>query len=373
MAGWKWVRGFLKLNPRLSLRTPENTSLARAQAFNKPNICAYFTALAHILDEFQFPPENIYNIDESGLTTVQKRSQKIYASKGRKQVGALSSAERGLHITVVCAMNAIGTYVPPALIFPRQRKKDELMIDAPTGSVAFAQEKGWMTSDMFCLWLQHFLRYSKASKTNQVLLLLDGHGSHKSFEALQFAKENGIIMFCFPAHCSHHVQPLDVGFFRPLQTYYGQEIQLWLRQNPGKTVTQFKVASIFNNAHLKSALPSIAINAFKKTGIEPFNPDAFEDWQFLPSITTDRENYEQNPLPGCSDENSLPEHRNQNVSVIECVTQKRGRKRGKTGYLNSTPEIDDINQKIAEKEAKKKKKRRKKSKKASSCFNYKQF
>ncbi|XP_072378534.1 uncharacterized protein [Diabrotica undecimpunctata] len=226
MAGWKWVRGFLKRNPRLSLRTPENTSLARAQAFNKPNICAYFTALAHILDEFQFPPENIYNMDESGLTTVQKRSQKIYASKGRKQVGALSSAERGLHITVVCAMNAIGTYVPPALIFPRQRKKDELMIDAPTGSVAFAQEKGWMSSDMFCLWLQHFLRYSKASKTNQVLLLLDGHGSHKSFEALQFAKENGIIMFCFPAHCSHHVQPLDVGFFRPLQTYYGQEIQL---------------------------------------------------------------------------------------------------------------------------------------------------
>ncbi|XP_072395394.1 uncharacterized protein [Diabrotica undecimpunctata] len=181
------------------------------------------------------------------------------------------------------------------------------MINAPTGSVAFAQEKRWMTSDIFCLWLQHFLRYLKAFKTNQVLLLLDGHGTHKSFKALQFAKENGTIMFCFPAHCSHHVQPLDLRFFRPLQTYYGQEIQLWLRQNPRKTVTQFKVASIFNRAHLKSALPSNAINAFKKTGIEPFNPDVFENWQFLLSVTTDRENYEQNPLPGCSDENSLSE------------------------------------------------------------------
>ncbi|KAH1022188.1 hypothetical protein HUJ04_011620 [Dendroctonus ponderosae] len=76
-------------------------------------------------------------MDESGLTTVQKKSQKVYAAKGRKQVGALSSAERGQHVTIVCAMNAIGTYVPPALIFPRQRMTDQLMNDSLIGNWEF--------------------------------------------------------------------------------------------------------------------------------------------------------------------------------------------------------------------------------------------
>nr|CAI5839228.1 unnamed protein product [Callosobruchus analis] len=89
-------------------------------------------------------------MDESGMTTVQKKCQKVYAAKGRKQVGALSSAERGQHVTVVCAMNAIATYIPPVLIYPRQRMHEDLMMGAPAGSVAFAQEKGWMASAIFC-------------------------------------------------------------------------------------------------------------------------------------------------------------------------------------------------------------------------------
>nr|CAI5868172.1 unnamed protein product [Callosobruchus analis] len=164
------------------------------------------------------------------------------------------------------------------------------MTGAPAGSVTFAQEKGWMTSEIFCKWLKHFVRYTKASNENRVLfLLLDGHSSHKGLDALQFAKENGVIVFCFPAHCSHHVQPLDVGFFRPLHTYFDQEIQLWLGHNPGKAVTQFKIASLLNEAYLKSAVPANAINSFKKTGIHPFNPHVFENWQFSPALATDKQ------------------------------------------------------------------------------------
>lgn len=371
LAGWKWVRGFLKRNPRISMRSPESTSLARAQAFNKPNIQAYFNALSNTLEQNNFLPENVYNMDESGLTTVQKKCQKIYAAKGRKQVGALSSAERGQHVTVVCAMNAMGTYVPPALIYPRQRMNDELMNGAPVGSISFTQEKGWMTSEIFCKWLKHFVRYTKASNENKVLLLLDGHSSHKSFESLQFAKENGVIVFCFPAHCSHHVQPLDVGFFRPLHTYFDQEIQLWLRQNPGKAVTQFKIAGLLNQAYLKSAVPSNAINSFKKTGIHPFNPHVFEDWKFAPALATDK----QIPVAqGDIIENQMeldtqtPSTSGLNSSSSSCLDisvkeilpppqaigadNRKGRRRGKTGHLNSTPEIHELKEKEIEKEAK---------------------
>lgn len=59
MAGKKWVKGCLARNPRISLRIPENTSFARAQAFNKENIKAYFTALDAVLQKHNFPPENV--------------------------------------------------------------------------------------------------------------------------------------------------------------------------------------------------------------------------------------------------------------------------------------------------------------------------
>nr|CAI5835300.1 unnamed protein product [Callosobruchus analis] len=191
LAGWKWPRGFLKRNPHISLRSPESTSLARAQAFNKPNIDAYFKALSNILDQYKFLPENIYNMDESGLTTVQKKCQKVYAAKGR----TLSSAERGQHVTVVCAMNAVGTYIPPVLIYPRQRMNEDLMTGAPSGSVAFAQEKGWMTSEISCKWLEHFVRYTKVSKENRVLLLLHGHSSHKGLMLYSLLKKMAFLFF----------------------------------------------------------------------------------------------------------------------------------------------------------------------------------
>jgi hypothetical protein len=59
---------------------------------------------------------------------------------------------------------------------------------------------------------------------NKVLLILDGHGSHKHLDALEFVKVNGVILLCLPPHCTHRMQPLDVSFFRPLDAYYNPEM-----------------------------------------------------------------------------------------------------------------------------------------------------
>nr|CAI5842251.1 unnamed protein product [Callosobruchus analis] len=272
-------------------------------------------------------------------------------------------------------MNAIGTYIPPILIYPRQRMNEYLMTVAPAGSVTFAQEKGWMTSEILCKWLKHFVRYNKASNENRVLLLLDGHSSHKGLDALQFAKENGVIVFCFPAHCSHHVQPLDVGLFRPLHAYFDQEIQLWLRQNPGKAVTQFRLASLPNETYLKSAVPANAINSFKKTGIHPFNPHVFENWQFSPALVTDKQfpqtktnttekNVKLEDQPSISG-NNLSSSSVLDTSVKEIfpppqtaavgTAKRKTTSPGKSGHLNSTPEMYDLKEKLIEKERKQRK------------------
>ncbi|KAB0803774.1 hypothetical protein PPYR_00744, partial [Photinus pyralis] len=125
------------------LRLPEKTSLARAQAFNKPKIKEFFSILTKVIDDNNLSPNQIWNVDESGFSTVHSKSAKIFATKGRKQVGILSSAERGNHFTVICSMNAIGTYVPPAIIYPRKKMKQDLLDHALPDCLGLCQENGW--------------------------------------------------------------------------------------------------------------------------------------------------------------------------------------------------------------------------------------
>ncbi|KAJ8982176.1 hypothetical protein NQ317_013961, partial [Molorchus minor] len=262
MAGWQWLQDFLKRNPGLSFRIPEATSLARASAFNKIQIEKYFDSLQIILEKYKF-------------------KQNVFAQEGNRYL------KKGQRFTVVCAMNAVGNYVPPAMIFPRKYMKQELIDKAPTGTVGYAQENGWMTTEIFLKWLNHFKEYTKPSQDKKILLLLDGHSSHKNIEVLEFAKKNHILLFCFPPHCTHRLQPLDVSLFGPLTIFYNQAIRTWMLQNAGRGITHFQVGEIFNQAYSKAATVGNATSGFKKTGIHPFDPHIFPDWMFAPSKTTD--------------------------------------------------------------------------------------
>jgi hypothetical protein len=287
-AGEDWLRGFLLRHPTLSVRQPEATSQARAMAFNKPNVAKFFDSLQKLLEEHKFSASRIFNVDETGLTTVQRTSSKIIALRGRRQVGSRTSAERGqLYTTVIC-MNAAGSFIPPLIIFPRKRMKIELMDGTPPDSIFACHESGWMQTDIFQKWFEHFLAHTSASVNNPALLIMDGHGTHtNNIELIDMARTNGVTLLCIPPHCSHKLQPLDIAFMKPLKTFYDQECERWLRQHPGRTITMFQTGAIFGTAYLKAATQVVGVNGFRKTGIYPFNRDIFEEYEFSAAAVTD--------------------------------------------------------------------------------------
>ena len=220
MAGKKWLYAFLKCNPSISLRAPEPISLARAMGFNKHAVSKFFKLFEKIVNTQHFDGSRIYNCDETGVQTVQRSCFKVLSRKGKHQVGELTSAKRGKTITVVCTINAVGNFVPPFFIFPRKIMKPDLMDHGPAGSVGFCQKSGWMDGEMFGNYLKHFKNHVSASKDNSVLLVLDGHSSHTSnLQALEYTTQNGISLISLPPHTTHRMQPLDVGFLKPLRTY----------------------------------------------------------------------------------------------------------------------------------------------------------
>jgi len=83
------------------------------------------------------PLDRIWNVDETGSNNYSTGSRKGASKegKGQKQVDRVTSDERGENLTVVCAVNATGSYAPPMLIFKRKRMSQLSMAGTPPGSV----------------------------------------------------------------------------------------------------------------------------------------------------------------------------------------------------------------------------------------------
>ncbi|KAF2884639.1 hypothetical protein ILUMI_21526 [Ignelater luminosus] len=151
MAGEEWFCSFMNRNPSLSVRVAQATSLARATSFNKTNVKAFYDNLQIVMDRHTYEPQDIHNVDKTGVTTVQK-PDKVVARRGIWQVGALTSAERGTLVTVAFAVNALGNTIPLLFIFPRVRYHDHFVRDGLVGSIGTANPSGWMQDTSFLVY-----------------------------------------------------------------------------------------------------------------------------------------------------------------------------------------------------------------------------
>ncbi|RAL66389.1 hypothetical protein DID88_006080 [Monilinia fructigena] len=58
---------------------------------------------------------------------------------------------------------------------------------------------------------------------------MDGHSSHITGSLIAFCIEKEIDLLILPPHCSHLLQPLDVGVYGPMKRYHAQEVDRYSR------------------------------------------------------------------------------------------------------------------------------------------------
>lgn len=262
-----WYKRFSERN-KLSLRIPRGLAKSRNEMSNEAVRDDLFGTYRRLLERYNFKPNVIYNMDESGLKIVCKPS-KIVAKTGSKIVYSKQEGEQSENITVVTSANAIGTViVPPMVIFKCGYLTTKIRPNHYPENTSFAvTDSGYMTSELFLQWFEIFL--NNIPPVRPALLILDGHVSHVSVDFVEMAKKNDVHLLVLPPHTTHIWQPLDVGVFKSLKDKFKEQVRLRMRRCRRRGIKKYDFGKVFTPAYYASITAKNIRSGFRRTGLWP--------------------------------------------------------------------------------------------------------
>lgn len=258
--------------------------ICRKKADNWWLINHYFELVQEKWKQYNYAPENVYNMDEKGfMIGMLQKTKRIFTKSWLEQGKLQGAAQDGNRtwITLVAGICMDGTSLPPALIYPAESGdiQDSWLDDYQEDEECYftSSPSGWTNDELAMEWLTKvFDRATKAKARfgrDPRLLFLDGHGSHINLKFLDWCDKHNIQICAYPPHTTHRLQPLDVSLFAPLATYYTQELDRWIsvtqalcKMNKRHFYKLFKVAfeKAFSEHNIRSG--------WEQTGLLPLEP-----------------------------------------------------------------------------------------------------
>ena len=134
-----------------------------------------------------------------------------------------------------------------------------------------------MTSENFLEFLKRFVFHVRSTRKKKALLNLDNYQNHISLDAIDYARENGVVLLSFSPHCSHKLQPLDRRVYGSFKRYYKNACNGWMKDHPGSTMTIYDIPEIMGKVFPRVMTPLNVQSGFSFSGNYPFDPDIFQN------------------------------------------------------------------------------------------------
>ncbi|KAJ8299453.1 hypothetical protein KUTeg_023513 [Tegillarca granosa] len=209
---YEWYKKFMNRNKdTVGLRKEILLEASRSQLTSN-RIDKWFSGFRDFLAEKDLldKPERIWNADETGFQMGSKPGYVIGPSRETfpTQVPHMSGSSTKSRLTVMFAASASGSIMPPFYVYPAPPPTgvNPLNCSLPGGFVDYT-EKGWMNSQTFEQFLDHFEQHIVTEKP--VVLLIDSVGSHINRTVFRKTLSKGIKLYRLVPNATHHMQPLD--------------------------------------------------------------------------------------------------------------------------------------------------------------------
>lgn len=284
--GQTWWLNFRKRQEKnITIQPADNVVVrGRTVCVRKEAVDQFFHLLSTVMDArgLRDKPHQIFNCNETVFqlgrkTVILSKS----ASLGYKPTPGLKD-----HISVLACFSAAGEDIPPFIIYSKAYPGGLCYVktQGPPNSLYGCSDSGYVNSDHFKKWfLKHFILH--APKERPLLLIFDGHKSPLNLEVVEAARKEDVILLCLPPHCSHILQPLEVGLFVLLKQRFAALIGDGCATDTPFAVTKKEFSGVFKGAYQvakEEECVRTVKEGFRKCGIYPLNLFAINEDHLMP-------------------------------------------------------------------------------------------
>jgi hypothetical protein len=177
-------------------------------------------------------------------------------------------------VTDIECINAAGQALPPILIFKGASINTRWISEqTPQDWYLATSKNGWTSNNLGLEWLKCVFEplTRKKAAGRQRLLITDGHGSHIEADFIAHCMENQIDLLIIPPHCSHILQPLDVGVFSALKRYHTSEMDAISRLS-AQRIPCSEWLELLSHAREKAISKENILGGWRGTGLWPATP-----------------------------------------------------------------------------------------------------
>lgn len=169
---------------------------ARYDGVNSEALSKWFYSVRALMDEHQYRPSQIYNMDESGFAAGASQTSRALVNV-RDKTSWKKIQGRQEWITAIEVVGAAGVVGPPLLIFKSKHLSTAWVPDHAPPNWSFTTSKsGWTSvghgyqwlTEVFESWSRRRLPDSAARR----MLIVDEHSSHDTAKVISFCMQDAI-------------------------------------------------------------------------------------------------------------------------------------------------------------------------------------
>lgn len=233
----------------------------------------WFDVIGKVLQDPAIMPENVWNMDETGVLLSKLNSVKVLVSKDNHH-GCRGAREKRTLITAIECVSAAGKFLKPMIIWPASTHRANWTTHPTPGWHYAFSDTGYTDSYLSLQWLKLVFdpQTQEGAGHRPRVLLCDGFDTHETLEIMEYCFQKNIILCRLPSHSSHQLQPCDVSVFAPLKDAYRDEVERLERGCVGKIGKEHFIY-LYSPAR-ERAFTSRNIRAgWARAGLFPFNPE----------------------------------------------------------------------------------------------------
>jgi hypothetical protein len=267
-----WPQAFGRRHPELKAKRIRSIDWKRHEVHIYNKVTEWFEVIGKVLQDPAILPENVYNMDETGIMLSMLGSVKVLVGRDDVRGHRGASVKRKM-VTAIECISADGRSLHPLVIWPASTHRSNWTTHPTPGWHFGFSENGYNDSKINLEWLTRVFdpQTREIANGKPRVLISDGFATHETLEVLEFCFANNIILCRLPSHTSHKLQPCDVSVFGPLKTAYRDQVE---RLNRGgvDTIGKEHFTYLYQPARDRAITKRNILAGWAAAGLFPFNP-----------------------------------------------------------------------------------------------------